>query len=188
MDESAEPIKIDREFDEAVDYYATIESEKSFENSNESHALSVFKAIFKTAQGKIRIYAENLCGDVSNSKEYVKELKDFLVKRKGYVEILLEEEPSKENLKKKPVFKMLRSLKNESYEIKHTPAKATLKYGDNSKTEINFTTGGDTKYRIEYDKKNKKAWCCFNSEDITKNLNQLFDRFFPDATPIKLSA
>jgi len=186
MAKSIQTIKMDRDFYEAVENLATIQSEKSFPNSSENHAVAVFKAIFKTAKGNVRIYAENLCGRIPNSDEYINGLKDFIVKRKGKVEILLEEQPGSENLKEKPIFKMLRSLNEKSYEIKQTNARATLEYG-NSEQEINFTTGGDTMYRIEYDKFNKKAWCCFNSEKVTNKLNVLFDTFFPDATPVKLA-
>ena len=182
MGETVKPVKMDQEYYEAVEYLATIQSEDSFGNSDENHALSVFVVLFKKAKNKVRIFAHNLCSNVPNSNEYINELKDFLENRNGEVEILLEEKPDDKSLKENPVFEMLRSVKSNKWKIKQTNARA--KYGE---YEINFSTVGDNMYRIEYEKDKRTARCCFNNRKITEKLNILFDKFFTIANPISLT-
>jgi len=181
------PFKIDSEFYDAVKYLVTIQSLKSFENSAGSHALAFFKAMFeKSSYGLIRIFTYNLCDDLSNSDEYIKALKYFL--KKGYVKFLLKTIPNSKELNEKEIFKTLRSIDKKKYEIKKTDEKATLEYGEPKlRYEINFSTGDDNIYRIEYDINYPfKAKCCFNDEKVTNRLNTLFDKSFSTATSIDL--
>jgi len=172
-----------------IKYFANIQSTKIFDNSNANHAVAVFRVLFETAQGIVRIFARDLCCDITNTNEYVDALQKFIKEKNGIVKILLERRPSDTELETLHIFDMLRNI-GKNYEIKETIERATLKYGGLEPQQINFTTGDDSIYRLEYNIDEFKAKCCFNSEKVTGRLNTLFDKSFSDnkAIPILLRA
>ena len=154
-----------------------------FFNSGPDHAALVMENIFRYTDKKIKIFAGNLSGKVSNQDNYKAGIMD-LWERGGNFQILLQSHKLTELAEDPPLFKLLRyfkSVRPESVEIKKDAIKVVD--GDN---EIHFTTGDGKMYRIENNTDSYSATGNFNDPVTVEKLNNLFDSLFIKADSIEL--
>lgn len=148
-----------------------------FLNSDNDKMLSVFIEMFENSQKEFRIYAGNLCNDVTNSKEYIEAISNF-IEKKGQLFILLNnfnaEEIVNYNLYRRLAY--YQSLNDYNIKIKYTHTK--ILYNSNP---AHFAVGDRHSYRIETDIKNRTAVCNMNDPEYCAKLIRLFDKVFVDA-------
>lgn len=147
-----------------------------FLNSDNDKMLSVFIEMFENSQTEFRIYAGNLCNEVTNSKEYIEAISNFIEKR-GQLFILLNNFDTKEivnyNLYRRLAY--YQSLDGYNINIKYTQTK--ILYNNNP---AHFAVGDRHSYRIETDIKNRTAVCNMNDPEYCIKLIRLFDKVFSD--------
>lgn len=153
-----------------------------FQNSSPKHAAVVLANIFNKSKSELRIYAGDLCGEVSHKNDdallksaYINELTSF-IDRGGNLKIILEE--FNEELLKTELYSKL-NLYSAMY-----PSKIKVKIlSKNSKTDdfinkYHYTVGDNNKFRFENDTKKYIAVGSFNNIDVSKKLIDSFDLLF----------
>lgn len=170
---------------EFVSNLAKQKIDNTFINSDEEHALEVFVNLFQIANSNVRIFAKNLCSDVSNKPEYVEKLSDFIEKG-GNVDILVNGYNKDESINSN-LFKRLAYYKSigKSIVIKSTNVKPHYK-ADPDKKEIHFTVIDNCAYRIETDIEKRTANCNFNNEGVAKGLVHFFESTFNESVEIDI--
>jgi hypothetical protein len=166
-----------------IEYLALNQVNENFFNSGSNHALIVLNTIVRYAKNHIKVFAGNLCTDISNDKEYIDNLRTFFMNG-GKMQVLLCDFNNDNNL----------SNKNISAVFKDFSKNVTLKKTKNvvimpsEKNPIHFTVADSKMYRFETDTVNKIARGNFNDTRNSKILETVFDKLFtsPSAQEIIL--
>ncbi|PJI24227.1 hypothetical protein CTM59_08805 [Prevotella intermedia] len=164
---------------EAIEQYAKERKNSLILNGGNEHALIILENIFKNAEKKIRIAAEQLYNDeVVNTPCYIDSMRKFLNRDKTELCIIIAKKPPKDVCKKENSFYHM-LYKHSAYKENRIKIKAEGKFkvkgSDNS---VNFCTGDDSMYRFEYSVEKRKALVNFNDKTRTEQLNNLFDKNF----------
>lgn len=164
---------------EAIEQYAKERKNSLILNGGNEHALIILENIFKNAEKKIRIAAEQLYNDeVVNTPRYIDSMRNFLNRDNTELCIIIAQKPPKGVCKKeKSFYNML--YKHSAYKENRIKIKAEIRFKDKkSQNFVNFCTGDDSMYRYEYSVEERKALVNFNDEKRTKDLNSSFDENF----------
>lgn len=150
---------------------------RTFLNSDESHALAVLVQLFQIAQREIRIFAGCLCKHVGDQPEYIVALSEF-IERGGTLHILLNKY-DKDCARTSNLYKRLAYYKSKGYPIviKKT-ALRPYRTEDPDKKEVHFTVGDECAYRIETDVDKRTAECNFANPVLGKQTAAFFDSLF----------
>lgn len=164
------------DYREFVHGLATHQTDMIFLNSDEDKMLAVFLEMFASSQSEFRIFAGNLCNDVTNSKEYIEAISNF-IEKKGKLFILLnnfhQEKAVNCNLYKRLAY--YQSLKD--YDIKIKTTQTNITYNDKP---AHFAIGDRKSFRIETDIQNRTAICNMNNPEYCAKLIDFFDKMFAD--------
>ena len=155
-------------------------------NDSPEQANVIIANIFRHAENRVRIFAKNLDGEISSNamagNYYFNALDEFLGKPNSTLDVLIEESPAKESflfakLKQKSSVSNQVRFKFASEEFKEEVRK--LRPEDQPASQeselLHFVVGDNSMFRIEYDLKSHKANFCFNNEEVSTQLNKLFE-------------
>ena len=160
-------------YQEEIRSLAVNRTNKIFYNSNDVHAAIVLSEMIKNAKDHIDIFCQNMCSEVSNSKEYLDAMESFLSSDSSRkVRIILAD--YKEDVKNKPIYKLLSEFPDQ-VTIKRTGEGFWLKLNDKL---VNFTVTDDVAYRLEVDIDKKMAMGNFNDPERVKPMVNTFDQVF----------
>lgn len=151
-------------------------SSETFLNSSSAHAACVMSNIFKKSSKEVLILAGDLNGKISTKEEYFIELINFL-RRGGKVKYLLNDYDRDKYI---PLFFL---LNDDEFKTQ-----VEIKYIQDNHIHIHFAIGDDSMYRLEHDTKNFLATGSFNSKKNVQTLNEIFWRYYKDATKIDIKA
>lgn len=164
----------ERQYREMVEKLAKNNESLVIYNSSPLHAVVIMSALFRYSNDKVRIFAENFNGGISDQDEYIEALNSFLL-RGGELFVLLHEYQRNNNPK---LFEILEEHKI-AFPTKVNVAKTSARVLNNERSnEVNFTIGDEKMYRIEEDTISKMARCSFNDPPIAGHLANLFDRIY----------
>lgn len=176
-----------KEYRKAVEHYARDKKDYLFHNGGNEHALIILENLFKNANYKIRIAAQQLINDeVVNTDVYMDSMREFLNREKTELHIILAKKPDDNKLREKQhsFYRML--YRHPAYDQKRIEIKAgkTFKAEEEGVEEedsghtVDFCTGDSRMYRFEFCIKERKAIANFNDEKVTERLNAKFDKAF----------
>lgn len=165
------------QYKEFISLIAKSGENRTFLNSDETHALAVLVQLFQIAQHKVRIFAGCLCKHVGNQPEYIVALSEF-IERGGTLHILLNNF-DEDYARTSNLYKRLAYYKSKGYPmvIKKTTLRP-YKTGDQEKKEVHFTIGDECAYRIETDVEQRTAECNFANPILAKQTADFFDSLF----------
>lgn len=168
-----------KEYERAIEYYASKKIDNLMHNGGSEQALIVFKNIFKNSNSHIRIAAGSLNNnEVVNTNDYISAIKTFLENNDSKLDILLTNfDDSVREQKGTNFFKFIKDSKAYTegrIRIKDAEGQS-FKIGNDT---IHFCTSDSTMYRIEIDIQLRKARCNFGDTDTTKKLESIFDSHF----------
>lgn len=168
--------------DEYKNYIADLAESKSsdiFYNSSPDHAAIVMGTIFNNSKSGLRIFAGNMCSEVSTNDYYLDNLSKYL-EQGGSVKVLLNDH--KENFFQTKVFELLSFhsfINPASVSVKTYSGKVKLTKND---SEVHFTIGSSNSddtvqmYRLEDDIVNYIAYGSFNDSITSTILKTIFDK------------
>lgn len=171
----------DERYEESVSNLAERASSVIFKNKGESHAEIVLRNIIKTSKEELYILAESLTSKLTNCKGYKNELVEYIESRYGKLKVLIEEKPEevKENTALATI-SYLQQLYPHNIEVRLL----TEEVKNISEKKVNFTVGDGRMFRLETDTQLRSAYCCFNNEEISSNLIQVFEGFWCSSDPV----
>ena len=187
-----------------IELYAQEEKDYPFKNRGAEHAIIVLPLIFKYANERIYLLANNLWNsEVVNTYEYISAIQSFLDKGTTQLKIMVSNFPSEliDN-DVDSLYKMLcnhDAYKEGRVSIKNANGKnlflinKKIDIGEtndaNKSNIINFCTADKRMYRIETDIVNRKAECNFNDDRTVRLLDAKFEEFWnrDDNTVVNLS-
>lgn len=165
-------------YDNVIKELADNESSFVFTNSNPRHATIIIANIFRTAKDHIRIFARNLCGEVSNG-EYLIQLESFVKRGKKLTVKLEEKEESNNSEAIKLILNLQKSFPSKiSIGVVKDDALKQIKHNSNI---YHFTIGDERMYRFETDTENYIAVANFNDEHTCKELIKKFEEIPTEA-------
>lgn len=163
----------------AVEFYASTNSEEVFDNLGPMHAANVLEKIFKYSKNEIYMYSGFLDKEVADDKDLIRELINY-IKNKNKIFLLLEKFPNESE--KSNFFKILykESLVNSNIIIKVAPEsfKDELKKIFKSGKALHFTVTDNFAFRIETDIDKFKAKCSFNHKEYSDILLKTIRKYF----------
>ncbi len=163
----------------AVEFYASTNSEEIFDNLGPSHAANVLEKIFKYADKEIFMFSGTLNKEVADNPDLIREVTTFL-KEKKKINIFLENIPQKEE-DKSNLYKILlnHSKNHDNVIIKKAPNEfiTDLKNIFKSGRALHFIVTNNFAFRIEIDADKFKAKCSFNHEDYSNLLLKTFKKY-----------
>lgn len=174
-----------------IAYLAKNGLDKIFLNSDEDKMRDVFIEMFKNSKDVIRIFAGQLCNNVTQGSEYIEALSDF-IENGGKLRILLNNFDENKALNSN-LFKRLAFYKSRNYnlEIKKTTDKPVMEFKattvEENKTvsenksqdiEVHFAIGDTESYRIETDIKQRRAICNMHGSSKAEELAKFFDELY----------
>lgn len=181
---SDEELKV---YEDAVLTLAEFGTDFVFQNDNIYHAGIVIKNIIKWAEKSIRIFDQDLRGDISEtSDEFLPALRDAVVVDGKTLHVVVE---SKVNAgKMSRIYSLLQTLVAERpnqvivklANREFTDAVGEVRKAMRAPQRIHFTIGDEKMYRIELPLQSRKAFCNFNSKNIAGRLADVFEDKFED--------
>lgn len=144
-----------------------------FDHAGVEKSSIIMSTIFKYAKSSLRIYAGNLNGGISEKKEYLSSLNNF-IEREGEVKVLIQNIDSTNPSEAYQLLDMYSGF-NENVKILLTN---TELINPKKHQSFHFTVGDNNMFRVETDTKNFAGYASFNSPEIAKNLCEIFDSIF----------
>lgn len=171
-----------KEYRKAVEHYARDKKDYLFHNGGNEHALIILENLFKNANYKIRIAAQQLINDeVVNTDVYIDSMREFLNREKTELHIILAKKPNEKKLRAKEhsFYHML--YNHPAYDQNRIEIKAGKTFKtkeDGMEHTVDFCTGDSRMYRFEFCVDSRQAIANFNDEEATRGLNAEFDKAF----------
>lgn len=171
-----------KNYKEAVENLALMDSDFPFNNSSPDHAAIVLSIMLKYSEHEFRIYDDNLSGDIADlNNDFYVNLENFVASGKT-LKIVVDSIKSREN----KIFTTLMKLRKQ-----HPTTVFIAIASDSFKNRIrsvydrplNFALGDKNSSRIEDVMENitiphRKAYCCFNNKKYSSKLISAFDSEF----------
>lgn len=173
---AAQVVKVDVEYEAFVARLAEEKDERTISNSSKSHALSILRSVFRSAQEYVKLFSGSLSPDVYNDETLIHEMKKFVTSddRKGKVQVLIQNPDDLRNQGAENKFLAellaLRETERERVEINEVLGQNPLK-----NAEMHFLVSDDRMYRIEVNIKRNTAVSSFNDADRAARLKAVFD-------------
>ena len=176
---SSEDVKALEEYFKSVEILSEKGLNLEFNNKDQFHAVIVMSHIYKTAKERVRIFAGEFSGHVSDSPMYRRELSST-VSRGVALEVVFEKQPNEQSL----CLKELLRLKKEGRDISICVVKEEFRAQLHALGLSHFTVGDDKMFRYETDKSLFRAICNFDDKKTAATLNKNFDVLKLNAAPI----
>lgn len=176
-------------YKKAVKNLAISKSDVIFPNKDAEHAAVVISNIIEHSDKEVRIFDDDLSGDVSdNSDELLDAIKKAVIEDKKTVKFLVRDDSHTTT----KIYKLLSELaqSNENLTVKKVNQQFINSIRDaseqivNENIMINFSIGDKTSFRIEFPNSKRKAFCSFNNPKISKTLCDLFESKFNEFEPV----
>jgi hypothetical protein len=168
---------------EAVENLAHIQSPVCFRNSNPHHAAIVMSTIINTSEKEIRIFDNDLKGDLTDIYPELGNSIESYVKNGKSLKIVLE----KITTTNSNIYKRLKKL-SESYSHNVHIKIASPEFVESLKKELKgsyyFMVGDNRAVRIQLTYDKRKAYCCFANYKIASRFINVFDLHFNDCDSI----
>lgn len=167
-----------RDYEDAVETLASEKISHLFRNSSPHHAAIVLTAMLKYAEEEMKIYDEDLTGDISDKNpSFYSELDNF-VRSNKMLTVVVRNRTFMDCEDSESVSKIYLRLKDytENYpNVKVCLASDEFKEAIHNvfDTDVNFALGDDQSYRLEL-AKDRHAVCDFNNKERGKKLNDAF--------------
>lgn len=164
-----------------------------FNNKGKDHAILVMSKIFESSFKKIKIFARDFNGDISNNELYLESLKHFLDKKQdSSIDVIFESDPNN-NSKALGLLKSIQKINPDKVSIKKACANSLSEFKEylvNDEKMIHFAIGDDidkgfNKYRCETDTQNYIAILNFDDTKFSNTLLRLFNILNREATNIE---
>lgn len=153
-------------------------SKSIFKNGSPGNANIVASNIFKNSDLEVRIYADNMDGEIADClPDYRQEALIYLSKPNTKLTIVLE----KIEEKKSNAFldflnhRKLIPERVKIYKASKEFSDSISKYEVANSHDLRFMTGDSDNFRLQYNKETKSAYFSFNNSNITKTLITVFD-------------
>ncbi len=153
-------------YSEKIEHLASHRINEEVYNSSDDRAKIILTAMLRHAVKKVKILCGSMCTEVSNDPEFLNELREFLDKRKGQLEIILCD--YSDELTSRPVYSILKQFR-EQVSIKRTEKK----YYYNGRV-VHFTVVDENAFRLETDIDERMSRANFNDPAGAKKLSQFF--------------
>lgn len=168
------------QYSKDIEYSAQTHEHHVYHNEGNSHALIIFKNIFKYSDKCIRIAANQLYNDeVVNTSDYISAAKQFLDKPDAQLHIIITTIPSKDSVDlSNSFYGML--LEHPAYSEGRVIIKSGNgnSYKDKDGNMVNFCVADDHAYRIEDDVIKRTAIVDFEDKETAQDLISKFDTVF----------
>lgn len=172
---TAQVVTVDVEYEAFVARLATGKDKRTISNSSKSHALSILRNVFRSAEEYVKLFSGSLSTDVYNDETLIHEMKKF-VDKNGRVSVLVQKPDLLNQDAKNEFLAQLLTLKdNERVEVKEALEGNILK-----DVEAHFLVSDDRMYRIEVDIINNTAVGSFNDNQRAVRLRDIFDKASKD--------
>jgi hypothetical protein len=173
-------------YKKSVEILALTESNLVFKNSNQYHANIVLTNIFKNSKKIIRIYDDNLSGDIADlDNQFMTELVEFTKNKDTVLKICIKEH-CQINTFQTQIVNLSKSNPNKVY-IKIASQEFRDSIANNFDSDLNFAIGDEKMFRLEYgdtEAKERKAFCSFNNEEYPIKLSRVFNNYFESLNPL----
>lgn len=169
--EDEEILVIDPEYEVFVKDLAARQDSKTFSNQSRSHALTILRNVFNTAEKYVDIFSGKLNPSVYNDKKLLESVSAFIEKG-GKVNILLQNDISPDRLKDENDFLNL-MFKNR---VGGCCSVGVVTKGNHLETaNVHFLVSDDRTYRVELDIINHTAVCSFQAVPVATKLRDFFN-------------
>jgi len=163
-------------YEDLISELAIIRSDELISNSDVGHAKILIRHLFKFAKQKIYIFSSKLNENIYDDSSVLSEIENFVSKRNGNIEILLQE-PTK--------FESTRNIANllDKYS-NNIHVKSVSNNKDKAITQ-HFVVNDTNGFRFCNDKQKPSAIASFNQKNTATNLSEQFDILFNRARLFK---
>jgi hypothetical protein len=179
--EQDQVIEVDHAYETFVLDLATRKDPKTFSNQSRSHALTILRNVFESAERYVDIFSGELFSPVYNDKRLLVSVRAF-VSKGGEVNILLQKEIPKSRLSDKNDFlNIMYDKRDKGCSVKIVNKSTAL-----GQATSHFLVSDDRMYRVELDTVKHMAVCSFQERSMSVMLKNLFNKYItsPDATNI----
>lgn len=167
-----------KSYKESVEFLAKNKIDNEFGNLGPEHAAVVLSNMLKTTEEELLVFSGDFNGDVTNDKDFMRELDKYLRSPNKRFHLLLEHLP---NDKSKALQKVINASDlNGQVQFKKAPPDFIegLKEVFVDGQPYHFAVSDSRAYRIETDKDEYQAFCNFNDKDIASTLKAVFETHF----------
>ena len=176
------------EYHKAIINLAATGSAAVFDNKGVDHAALVMSTIFDNSKSHVRIYANNMKGDISNKDAYRNSVLKFLESGKK-LQIILDD-ATHINISEggamntlSMLLKNFRQYSNFQVHIASEDFKKELTSKAKDKRLYHFAIGDSKMFRLELDASTHEAMCSFNSPKTAEVLEGVFENHFYSCNP-----
>jgi hypothetical protein len=166
-------------YEEMVEYFAKNKVNSEISNGVEAHASLLISAMFKYGDKTIRIFCRELSDKVYDNEQLIDNAIDFVVKKQGKIEILLENDLQKA-LFAKPIIFRIASKIYEAQDKKRAVGSLHVKI-QGQDHQKHFCVMDDSAYRLEQDKEKRTAIANFNDPKMVQSLTTSFKSMFENS-------
>ncbi|MDA0782267.1 MAG: hypothetical protein PQ612_07950 [Rickettsiales bacterium] len=169
-------------YEEMVNDLAARGINKDISNSATSHASVLLSAMFKNAKNHVNIYCEKLSDEVYDNADLIENAISFTTKRKGQINIILEQSVGNDFLDRPLIYKVGSALFRKKREGKSDEKKVgNLNVRTTSETSDHFTVMDNSAYREETDRLKRTAVANFGNHENAIKLHTRFNKMFENS-------
>lgn len=173
---AAQVVTVDVEYEAFIARLAKDKDTRTISNSSPSHALSILRNVFRSAQEYVKLFSGSLSTNVYNDETLIHEMKKFVNDRSGKVSVLVQSPDRLNQDAENEFLAQLLTLKStERVEVKEVLEENILKDAD-----VHFLVSDDRIYRIEVDIVKNTAVGSFNDNQRAVQLRDIFDKAIKD--------
>lgn len=172
---------------EAVRTLASNKSDLVFNNSTPKHAAIVLTTMLEYSKDEMRIFDDNLSGDITNHHpEFIVALQSFIKSGKKLKVVV--DNVARTDSKVYTTLQELNSCYPKTVEVRRSTEKFKKSIAGISKESSpkNFAVSDDDGFRLEEQigTDERKALCSFNNKNVAGKLKKAFDKEFAGCTSI----
>jgi len=173
------------DFRNEVRRLAEAEQSDLIKNKGLDHAACLMSTIFDNSKS-IKMLSGSLSKELTDKEEYRNSLANFLKKEEVSFQLLLQNNPPKEDRSDALLSILSKSKDNDKIEVKFLNESKVydLLKSSNDENDVHFTLGDKNKYRYEYQPEEFRARASFNDIDTNSVLQQYFDKMYINAETI----
>ena len=180
------------EYRKAITSLSSSKSTLIFDNKGADHAAAVSGAIFRNAKSIVRIFANNMNGEISNKDDYYQAMCNYLYSGK-YLYVIVDRDEHV-GLNNQALSRSIAFIRNNPQFKERVKFKAADdEFREIVKNRFNndgnlcyFTLGDNSMFRIEMNNADHLAKCSFNNESIADLLVTMFMEAFERLPDIEI--
>lgn len=174
---SADAVLDETNYREAVETLMRLRSDKAIGNSLPSHAAILFEAFFRNAQGRVRIFCQNLNNHVFGINGVVESATIALNRKNVGIDILIQDATPDSG----PFLKFLQENRtNPLLRLRRVDKETTRS------APINFSIMDNEALRYEKDREKVKAFAIMFAPNLAGLLIEKYEKMFAASTPLQI--